>query len=93
MAQWHRKRADRGLGLAYIDYSGTCIAGVAEVSVERRTGQIRVSNFWVAIDQGVAVQPDNVIAQTESSVVYGLGLALTEQISIRNGEVQESELL
>ena len=52
MAQWDRKRDDRGLGLAYIDYSGTCIAGVAEVSVERRTGQIRVSNFWVAIDQG-----------------------------------------
>ncbi len=90
MAQWERKRADRGLGLAYIDYSGTFIAGVAEVLVERTTGQIRVSNFWVAIDQGVAVQPDNVIAQTESSVVYGLGLALTERISIRNGEVQES---
>jgi isoquinoline 1-oxidoreductase subunit beta len=90
MAKWDRKRADRGLGLAYIDYSGTCIAGVAEVAVDRKTGQIGVSNFWVAIDQGVAVQPDNVVAQTESSVVYGLGLALTERISIRNGEVQES---
>ncbi|MGA6965312.1 MAG: molybdopterin cofactor-binding domain-containing protein [Xanthobacteraceae bacterium] len=90
MAKWDRKRDDRGLGLAYIDYSGTSIAGVAEVSVERRTGQIRVFNFWVAIDQGIAVQPDNIIAQTESSVVYGLGLSLTERISIKHGEVQES---
>jgi isoquinoline 1-oxidoreductase beta subunit len=90
MANWDRKREDRGLGLAYIDYSGTYIAGIAEVSVDRKTGQIRVSNFWVAIDQGVAVQPDNIIAQTESSVVYGLGLSLTERISIKNGEVQES---
>jgi isoquinoline 1-oxidoreductase beta subunit len=90
MAQWDRKRTDRGLGLAYIDYSGTQIAGVAELSVDRKTGKIRVHNFWVAIDQGIAVQPDNVIAQTESSVVYGLGLSLTERITIADGAVQES---
>ena len=35
------------------------------------------------------MQPDNIIAQTESSVVYGLGLSLTERISIKHGEVQE----
>jgi isoquinoline 1-oxidoreductase subunit beta len=90
MAKWSQKRPDRGLGLAYIDYSGTQIAGVAEVSVDRKTGKVRVHNFWVAIDQGVAVQPDNVIAQTESSVVYGLGLSLTERITIADGAVQES---
>jgi isoquinoline 1-oxidoreductase beta subunit len=90
MAQWNRKRSERGLGLAYIDYSGTQIAGVAEVSVDRKTGKIRVHNFWCAIDQGIAVQPDNVIAQTESSIVYGLGLALTERITIADGAVQES---
>jgi len=32
----------------------------------------------------VAVQPDNIIAQTESSIVYGLGLALMERITIAN---------
>jgi isoquinoline 1-oxidoreductase beta subunit len=90
MAQWDRKRTERGLGIAYIEYSGTQIAGVAEVSVDRRTGKIRVHNFWCAIDLGVAVQPDNVIAQTESSIVYGLGLALTERITIADGAVQES---
>jgi isoquinoline 1-oxidoreductase subunit beta len=90
LANWGQKRENRGLGLAYIDYSGTQIAGVAEVSVDRKTGQVKVHNFWVAIDQGVAVQPDNIIAQTESSVVYGLGLSLTERISIKDGAVQES---
>jgi isoquinoline 1-oxidoreductase beta subunit len=49
-----------------------------------------VHNFWCAIDQGIAVQPDNVIAQTESSIVYGLGMALTERITIADGAVQES---
>ena len=52
--------------------------------------QIKVHNFWCTIDCGVAVQPDNVIAQTESSIVYGLGMALTERITIKNGVVEQS---
>jgi isoquinoline 1-oxidoreductase beta subunit len=47
-------------------------------------------NVWCAIDCGVAVQPDNVVAQTESSIVYGIGLALTERISIKDGAVEQS---
>ena len=90
MARWNEKRPDRGLGLAYIDYSGTQIAGVAEASVDRVTGKVRVHNFWCAIDCGIAVQPNNVVAQTESSIVYGLGLALTERITIGEGAVLES---
>ena len=90
MADWNRKRAGRGLGIAYLDYSGTQVAGVAEVSVDRQTGAIKVHNFWCTIDCGVAVQPDNVIAQTESSIVYGLGLALMERITIEDGAVKQS---
>jgi isoquinoline 1-oxidoreductase beta subunit len=49
-----------------------------------------VHNFWCTIDVGVPVHPDNVVAQTESSIVYGLGLALTERITIADGAVQQS---
>lgn len=90
MADWGRKREGRGLGFAYIDYSGTQLAAVAEVSVDRSSGEIRVHHFWTAIDPGIAVQPDNVIAQTEGSIVTGLGLALTEHITIEDGAVKES---
>jgi isoquinoline 1-oxidoreductase subunit beta len=90
MADWKRKRPDRGLGFAYLDYSGTQVAGIAEVSVDRQTGAIKVHQFWCTIDVGVPVQPDNVIAQTESSIVYGLGLALSERITIADGTVQQS---
>jgi isoquinoline 1-oxidoreductase beta subunit len=90
MADWNRKRPGRGLGIAYLDYSGTQVAGVAEVSVDRATGAIKVHHFWCAIDVGVPVHPDNVVAQTESSIVYGLGLALTERITIENGSVKQS---
>jgi len=91
MAEWGRKRDNgRALGLAYIDYSGSQVAGIAEVSLDRSSGQIKVHNFWCTIDCGVAVQPDNVIAQTESSIVYGLGMTLSERISIKDGVVEQS---
>jgi isoquinoline 1-oxidoreductase beta subunit len=90
MADWKRKRPDRGLGFAYLDYSGSQLGGIAEVSVDRQTGAIKVHQFWCTIDVGVPVQPDNVIAQTESSIVYGLGLALSERITIADGAVQQS---
>ena len=90
MADWSRKREGHGLGAAYIDYSGTQVATVVEISLDRSAGKVRLHNVWCAIDCGVAVQPDNVIAQTESSIVYGIGLALTERISIRDGAVEQS---
>lgn len=89
MAECRRRRPGRGLGIAYLDYSGTQLAGIAEVSVEKATGTIRVHDFWCAIDACVAVQPDNIIAQTESSIVYGLGLALSERITIADGQVEQ----
>lgn len=90
MAEWGRKRDGRALGLAYIDYSGSQVAGIAEVSLDRADGQIKVHNFWCTIDCGVAVQPDNVVAQTESSIVYGMGMTLSERISIKDGVVEQS---
>lgn len=36
------------------------------------------------------VQPDNVVAQTESSIVYGIGVALSERITIKDGVVEQS---
>ena len=89
MADWGRKRQGRGLGVAYLDYSGTQLAGIAEVSLNK-DGRIRVHDFWCVIDAGVAIQPDNIIAQTESSIVYGIGLALTEHIDVSGGLVQQS---
>jgi isoquinoline 1-oxidoreductase beta subunit len=88
MADWGRKREGRGLGFAYIDYTGSQLAGIAEVSIDP-SGRIRVHHFWCTIDPGIAIQPDNIVAQTESSIVYGLGLALTERITIADGAVEQ----
>jgi isoquinoline 1-oxidoreductase subunit beta len=90
MADWGRKRTGSALGFTYMNYSGTQIALVAEVMVDHKTGALRVPNVWTALDPGIAVQPDNIVAQTESSIVYGLGFALWERITIEDGAVQES---
>src|SRR5713226_1346526 len=93
MSDYRRKRPGRGLGFSFIDYSGTMVAAVAEVSIDKSRGKVSVHDFWLALDPGIAVQPDNVVAQTESSIVYGLGLALTERITIKDGAVQQSNIL
>jgi isoquinoline 1-oxidoreductase beta subunit len=90
MADWSRERDNTALGCAFIIYNGTLMSSVAEVSVDRSTGHIKVHKFWCVVDCGIAVQPDNIVAQFEGGIVYGLGLALTEEISIRGGVVQQS---
>ena len=90
MADWGRERSGSALGFTYMNYSGTQIALAAEVTLDRRTGVVRVPNVWTALDPGIAIQPDNIAAQTESSIVYGLGFALWERITVDDGAVQES---
>jgi len=90
MADLGRKRDGSALGFTYMNYSGTQIALAAEVALDRKTSELRVPNVWTALDPGIAVQPDNVVAQTESSIVYGLGFALYERITIDDGAVQQS---
>jgi isoquinoline 1-oxidoreductase beta subunit len=90
MADWGRKRDGRGMGFAFINYSDTLIAGAAEVSVEKASGKIKVHNFWCALDCGTEVHPDNIVAQTESSIVYGIGMSLMERITVKDGIVKQS---
>src|SRR5258706_9136620 len=90
MADWGKKRDGRGLGFAFINYSDTLIAGAAEVSVDNASGKIKVHNVWCALDCGTQVHPDNIVAQTESSIVYGLGMSLMERITVKNGAVKQS---
>jgi isoquinoline 1-oxidoreductase subunit beta len=91
MANWGTKPADgHAFGFAFIDYGSSLLAGIAEISVDRASGEIKVHNFWCTIDCGIPVQPDNVIAQTQGSIVYGLGMALMERVSIKDGAVEQS---
>ena len=90
MSDFGRKREGRGMGIAFSDYHDTFSAGVAEVSVDRDSGKIKVHNYWIAVDPGLVIQPDNVHAQLESAVVYGLSAALLEELTVKDGAIQQS---
>ncbi len=90
MSDFKRKRPGHGMGIAFSDYHDTLSAGVAEISLDQKTGKIKVHNYWIAVDPGLVVQPDHVHAQLESAVIYGLSAALIEQFSVKDGAVQAS---
>ncbi|HEX8822083.1 MAG TPA: xanthine dehydrogenase family protein molybdopterin-binding subunit [Archangium sp.] len=81
--------AGRARGIAIAESFGSIVAEVAEVSVSE-SGQPTVHKVWVAVDCGRYVNPDTVIAQMESGVVYGLSAALRGQITLSNGRVEQS---
>jgi isoquinoline 1-oxidoreductase beta subunit len=93
MSGWPRRRPDRALGVAYTGYGNAHAALVADVSVERSSGQIRVHEVWSAVDVGFAVQPDIVRSQIEGGIVQGLSMALHEQVTYRNGGAVESNFI
>lgn len=90
MADWKRKRPGRALGIAFADYHDSFSAGVAEVSVDAKTGKISIHNYWLAVDPGLVIQPENARAQLESAIIYALSGTLSEELTIKNGAVQQS---
>ena len=82
--------AGQGRGMAYFATFGvTHVAHVAEVSVDK-SGKVRVQRVVCAVDCGQVVNPDNVIAQMQSGIAFGLTAALKAQATIKNGRVQET---
>jgi xanthine dehydrogenase molybdenum-binding subunit len=62
-------------------------AHVAEVEVDQETGVVQVLNLWTAHDVGRAINPAGVEGQILGGAVMGLGLALTEEIGLGDGQV------
>ncbi len=80
----------RAKGIAFGERSGSLAAGIAEISVDAASGKLRVHRFWCAVDGGIIVQPDNALAQVEGGIVHGLSSVLHERVSLKNGQVQQS---
>ncbi len=78
----------RYLGLAAHKSFNSYVAEVAEVSVEGN--QINVHKVTCVVDCGVAVNPDIVKAQMESGINFGLSAALYQEITLKNGVVEQS---
>jgi isoquinoline 1-oxidoreductase beta subunit len=80
--------AGRSRGIALMEGYDTYMAQVAEISV--KDNEIKVHRVVIAADLGRMVNPDTVVAQIESSIAFGLSAALSEQITVENGRVQQT---
>src|SRR5215471_9810223 len=60
---------------------------VAEVTVN---GAIKVDRMVAAVDPGLAVNPDVVVAQIEGSIGFALSTVLRNQVTLDRGVVQQS---
>ncbi|MCO5105780.1 MAG: molybdopterin-dependent oxidoreductase [Burkholderiaceae bacterium] len=77
----------RGVGVACSIDAGTCVAAIAKVEVDRRTGKVRVARIVCAQDMGIVVNPTGATMQIEGALTMGLGYTLTEELRFRSGEV------
>ncbi len=84
-----RTPSGRGVGVACGIYSGTHVATMAEVAVDRTSGHVRVRRLTCVEDQGVVVNPDGSRQQMEGSIIMGLGYTLSEEVRFKDGEVLE----
>ncbi len=82
-----RPGAGRAHGVALHQSFGSIVAEVAEVSIEGT--EIRVHKVSCAIDCGLAVNPNIIAQQMESGVIFGLSAALSGEITIKDGKVQQ----
>ena len=78
-----------GRGICAQGAFGSYIATVAEVEVSK-AGEVRVHRLVSAVDTGIVVNPDTVIAQLQGGLIFGLTAALYGEITVEKGRVQQS---
>jgi isoquinoline 1-oxidoreductase beta subunit len=81
----HACKSGRTLGYGA---SSPNTAVAAEVEIDAK-GQVAVTRVHIAVDCGPQVNPERVRSQMEGAVVMGMGLALTAQITFKNGRAEQ----
>ncbi len=78
-----------GRGIAVQVSFASFIATIAEVEVDHN-GEVYVRRITSAVDTGIAVNPDTIVAQLQGGLIFGVTAALYGEITIDKGRVQQS---
>ena len=90
VSQWDRALPKGyGLGISIHKTRGSISGAVIEVSTDP-TGMLTLNKAWLAIDCGKVVNPDTVRAQMEGGFNMGLSACLGEEITLKDGRVEQS---
>jgi isoquinoline 1-oxidoreductase subunit beta len=89
-SNWGEKLPARvGRGVSLQPTFDTSIATVVEAEVDEQ-GEVRLRRVTAAVDTGIAVNPDTIVAQLQGGLIFGLTAALYGEITIDKGRVQQS---
>ncbi len=86
---WGKSDPGRSQGIAVHKSFGSFAAQVAEISRDE-DGNVKIEKVTCAIDCGLAVNPDVIKAQMESGIGYGIGHVMRDEITLTDGEVDQS---
>src|ERR1700680_147669 len=87
---WGQPLAARvGRGVSVQPSFGSFIATVVEAEVDKQ-GEVHLRRVTSAVDTGIAVKPDTIMAQLEGGLIFGLTAALYGEVTIEKGRVQQS---
>jgi nicotinate dehydrogenase subunit B len=78
----------RGLGIACGIDAETYVAEIAEVTVDKASGRVRVRKICCAQDMGTVINPEGATMQMEGCIMMGLGYTLSEDITFRGGAIK-----
>jgi isoquinoline 1-oxidoreductase beta subunit len=81
------KRVGRGVSVQ--SSFGSFIATVIEAEVDEK-GEVHLRRLTSAVDAGIAVNPDSIVAQLQGGLIFGLTAALYGEVTIHKGRVQQS---
>jgi nicotinate dehydrogenase subunit B len=79
----------RGYGVACGIDAGTTVAAMAEVAVNKATGDVKVKRVVCAQDMGLAINPEGAKIQMEGCITMGLGYTLREDIHFNGGDIHD----
>ena len=78
-----------GRGVSVQPSFGSFIATVVEAEVDD-VGDVHLRHITCAVDTGIAVNPDTIMAQLQGGLIFGLTAALWGEVTIEKGRVQQS---
>lgn len=87
-AGWGAAGEGRHQGVAVHKSFSSYVAEVVEISI--KDGKVKVEKVTCAVDCGIAVNPDVIRAQMEGCIGYGLGAIIRNEITLSDGEVDQS---
>jgi len=90
MAKWGRKLPKgHGLGIAMHRSFVSYVACIVEVS-ENSDGKISVDDVWMAVDCGLAVNPERIRSQMEGAAIFALSYSFYSELTAKNGVIEQN---